>query len=63
MKVSKVDKIRVAVGKSAPEKDSRGMLYRTGSKADEKNVKDIVGERVNQANNRYSAFFRSSFYQ
>lgn len=61
MKVSKVDKIRVAVGRKTEADGTRGMLYKTAGKAEASSVEEMVSGRVQNANRLYSVFFRADY--
>lgn len=61
MKVSKVDKIRVAVGKKNTEDGTRGMLYKIAGKTEASSVEKLVSGRVQNANRLYSIFFRADY--
>lgn len=61
MKVSKVDKIRVAVGRKNAADGTRGMLYKMAGKTGATSVEEIVSGRVQNANRLYSVFFRADY--
>ena len=61
MKVSKVDKNRVAVGKRTGVDETRGLLYQTTSNTAMSSVEEIVSGRVQNANRLYSVFSRADY--
>lgn len=65
MKLSKVDKIRVAVGKTGKTENGnsqgRGVLYRSPKGNKTVAVDAVVEERIRNANRLYSAFFRCAY--
>jgi len=61
MKVSKVDRVRVAVGRKLTKDGTRGILYRIADGNSNSKVEAIVSERVGNANRLYSVFFKSNY--